>query len=255
MSATVQRIEESAWDGVRYSAFSRNVMSVLDRIEYRRCDRGEDLEAVYRLRYKSFKRHGLLLSEASDQKMVDALDEAPNCHKFGVFMNGDLVSTVRLHHLSRETAGSPAMTVFSDVLQPRLDRGETFIDPSRLSVDPDLVGLHRVLPHITLRLAFIANIHFGTTACIFMIREEHTAFYARNYHATPIGRPRPYPPFTMPIYLYETRYDLNMRRTIERFPFYYSTPVEQRMLFAAPKAGQPAPLTVLPTAKYLQHAA
>ena len=31
---------------------------------------------------------------------------------------------------------SPAMSVFADILRPRLARGETFIDPSRLAADP-----------------------------------------------------------------------------------------------------------------------
>lgn len=255
MSLSERRFARDDTGQGRVSTFSRNVLSVLEKIEYRRCDTGEDLEAIYRLRYKSFRKHGLLLSETLDQRMVDDLDSAPNCHKFGVFMDGELVSTIRLHHLTRETPFAPAMTVFGNVLQPRLDRGESFIDPSRLSIDPDLYGVHRVMPHITLRLAFIANIHFRTVACIFMIREEHTAFYARNFQATQVGHPRPYPPFTMPIYLYETRYDLNMQRTIDRFPFYYSTPMEQRMLFARPGPGELAPLTVLPTARYINKAA
>ena len=42
------------------SLFARNVLDVLERIEYRRCESGEDLEAVYRLRYKAFHTHGLL---------------------------------------------------------------------------------------------------------------------------------------------------------------------------------------------------
>ena len=42
------------------SRFARNVTAMLERTEYRRCDKGEDLEDVYRLRYKSyrFERHG-----------------------------------------------------------------------------------------------------------------------------------------------------------------------------------------------------
>ena len=39
------------------------------------------------------------------------------------------------------------------------------------------------------------------------------------------------------------------------FPFFKSTPVEQRMLFAKPAKGELAPLTILPTAKYFRDAA
>ena len=237
------------------SAFVRNVMALLDQIEYRRCESGEDLEEIYKLRYKSFRRHGLLLSESADQRMVDELDEAPNCYRFGVFLEGALVGTVRVHHMTEETPYAPIMTVFGDRLLPRLAAGETFIDPSRLAVDPDLPSSFRALPYITLRLAVIANAHFKTTSCVSMIREEHTAFYHRVFNSVQVGEPRTYPPFTMPIYFYESRCDLNLRPTIERFPFFDSTAFEQRMLFDRPKLGELAPLTILPTAKYLRNAA
>ena len=42
------------------SSFARNVMELLEKVEYRRCESGEDLEAVYRLRYEAFHAHGLL---------------------------------------------------------------------------------------------------------------------------------------------------------------------------------------------------
>jgi hypothetical protein len=230
-------------------------MGLLDEIEYRRCDSGEDLEAIYRLRYKSFRYHGLLLSESADERMVDDLDYAPNCYKYGVFMNNALVSTVRLHHLTKEMPYAPSMTVFGDVLRPRLERGETFIDPSRLSIDPELTKSSRVLPYITLRLAFVATIHFDTTGCISMIREEHAAFYNRSFDSRPVCEPRLYPPFTMPIFLFETRSDVSRQLSLDRFPFFGSTASERRMLFDQPRHGEPAPLTILPTAKYLQNAA
>ncbi|TIY07756.1 MAG: hypothetical protein E5V18_08880, partial [Mesorhizobium sp.] len=37
------------------SSFARNVSAMLERTEYRRCDKGEDLEDIYRLRYKSYR--------------------------------------------------------------------------------------------------------------------------------------------------------------------------------------------------------
>ncbi len=237
------------------SSFVRNVTELLDRVEYRRCESGEDLEDVYRLRYKSFRTHGLLLAEAPEHKMADALDEAPNCYRFGVYMDNALVSTVRVHHITKQTPFAPIMTVFGDLLRPRLERGESFIDPSRLAIDPDYTSIHRALPYVTLRLAVIANAYFDTTSCVSMIREEHTSFYRRVFGSEQVCEPRLYPPFTMPIYFYESRCDLNMRRTVERFSFFRSTLSEQRMLFGQPDHGGLAPLTILPTAKYMHHAA
>ncbi len=236
------------------SSFARNVMDLLERVEYRRCESGEDIEAVFRLRYNAFHAHGLL-DTIVEQKLVDRLDETANCYCFGVFMEDELVSTVRLHHLTRETPEAPIMTVFGDQLLSRLARGETFIDPSRLAVDPALSSTLRALPYVTLRLAVIANTFFDATSCISMIREEHTAFYHRIFGSIQVGAPRIYPPFTMPIYFYESNCALNMAPTLERFPFFRSTAMERRMLFAKTPKGELSPLTILPTAKYFSDAA
>lgn len=236
------------------SSFSRNVLSLLERVEYRRCESGEDLEAIYRLRYKAYRLHGFL-SESSDQMMSDALDDAPNCYRFGVFIDNELVCTVRIHHLTQAEPYGPVMTTFADVLGPRLARGESFINPTLLAAEPDFLPGYRALPYLTLRLALIASVHFDATSCVGVIREEHTAFYRRVFGAVQVGQPRPYPPFTVPVMLYDANCAINRERILHRFPFFKSTPMEQRMLFAKPAKGELAPLTILPTAKYYRDAA
>ena len=57
------------------------------------------------------------------------------------------------------------------------------------------------------------------------------------------------------VVLFRTNAYANEARYYERFPFFRSTPMERRMLFAPPAAGELAPLTVLPTAKYYREAA
>lgn len=236
------------------SAFDRNVSALLERVEYRRCDTGEDLEAIYALRYKAYRAHDLV-PEASEHLFYDKLDDAPNCYRFGVFLDGQLASTVRIHHLTRVNPFSPAMSVFDDVLRPRMLRGETFIDPSRLAADPDLGSTYRALPYVTLRLAIAALNFFDSTSCLFMIRDEHQAFYKRTFAATQVAAPRPYASVNVLGILYESKCDENMAKTIKRFPFFHSTPLEQRLLFAKPHVGELAPLTIHPTAKYYRDAA
>jgi hypothetical protein len=46
-----------------------------------------------------------------------------------------------------------------------------------------------------------------------------------------------------------------MEKIIQRFPFFITTGFDQRLLFQRPKRGETAPLTILPTAKYLLAAA
>jgi hypothetical protein len=236
------------------SAFTRNITALLERTEYRRCDAREDMEAVYRLRYKAYRTHGLV-SEKKDHMISDSHDEAPNCYQFGIFVDDNLVSTVRLHHLTWAEPYGPVMSVFGDILAPRMERGETFINPSQLTADPDWTSSIRALPYLTLRLAVIANSYFKSTNCVCMIREDHTAFYRRIFGSVQVGHPRPYPPFTVPVMLYDSDCSINLEKTVKRFPFFRSMPVEQRMLFAKPARGELAPLTILPSLKYVREAA
>lgn len=246
--------ERGAAQQAQQGAFGRSVQALLDKIEYRRCESGEDLEAIYRLRYKAYRAHGIV-GQLEAEAMFDDLDDTPNCHRFGVFIDDELASTVRLHHVTAEHPYSPAMTIFGDLLMPRLARGESFIDPSRLAADPELVRLYRPLPYLTLRLAVIASAYFNATSCLSMIRDEHAAFYQRIFGSVQVGAPRPYPSVTVMAILFESRCALNMQKTLERFPFFRSTPMEQRMLFAKAAPGDLAPLTVLPTARFFRDAA
>lgn len=236
------------------TSFARNVMTLLESVEYRRCESAEDLEAIYRLRYQAYRRHGFL-PETASRMMSDELDDTPNCYRFGVFIDNHLASTVRIHHITRAEPYGPIMSVFGDLLRARLMRGDSFVNPTLLAADPDMGSAQRAIPYLTLRLAVVANTYFNSTNCVCVIRQEHTAFYNRIFGAVQVGDPRPYPPFTVPVMLYDSDCSINMEPTLERFPFFRSTAFERRMLFAKAPAGELAPLTVMPTAKYFNAAA
>jgi N-acyl-L-homoserine lactone synthetase len=238
-----------ACQDAQVSSFTRMVLSVLEQVEYRLCESGEELEAIYRLRYESYLRVGMLKPNAA-QMVTDSFDELPNSYRFGVFFDGKLVSTIRLHAVDAVNPLSPSTEVFGDVLVPRIAAGETFVDPSRFAADPEWSSALRVLPYVTLRLAVVACEHFRPTYCLTAIKEEHTAFYRRIFRSVEAVPPRTYPGLTVPVYLYQSRCDENLEATKERFPFFRSTAFERRLLFQRPKHGEPAPLTVIPTAKY-----
>ena len=232
------------------SGFARNVSRLLETIEYRRCESGEDLEAIYQLRYKAYRLYGFV-PRLANRMVSDEVDDAVNCYRYGVFIDNRLVSTLRLHHITPQEPFGPVMTVFDDILGPRLDRGETFVNPSQFAADPEWTNVHRTLPYVTLRLAVMSNEYFKSTSCVCMIRDEHTAFYRRIFGSEQVGAARVYQPISVPLMLFDSDCATNLARTIDRFPFFKSTPLEQRMMFARPPRGELSPLTVLPTAKYL----
>jgi hypothetical protein len=224
-------------------------LNVLEKVEYRFCDSGEDLEAIYRLRYESYLNVGMVKPNAA-RMVTDSFDDLPNSYRFGVFYDGQLVSTLRLHHVSAVHPLSPSTEVFGDVLMPRIASGETFVDPSRFAADLEMSSSLKVLPYVTLRLAMVASRYFKPNACLTAIKEEHAAFYKRVFAAESVVEARTYPGLTVPVYLYQSRTPEAVDQAERRFPFFKSSAFERRLLFQRPKHGEPAPLTVLPTAKY-----
>ncbi|MFZ1772879.1 MAG: hypothetical protein WAT78_02850 [Rhizobiaceae bacterium] len=227
------------------SAFVRSVNELLKRTEYRRCENGEDEEAIYRLRYESY-RNSQLMPELDTRTLIDKHDNDPNCMKYAVYIDGNLVSTIRIHHLTRETPMSATFDLFEPELRSRLERGETFIDPSRLAADPAWTSIHRSIPYITLRIAVAATDWFDVTSCLSVVRDEHAAFYKRIFHSELAGDSRRPPGMMVNCSMFESRTDTNMQRTLERYPFFRSTAREQRMLFSRPLAGVAPAVTVLP---------
>nr|WP_260855520.1 hypothetical protein [Mesorhizobium amorphae] len=93
------------------ATLSEKVFELLNRSEYRRCDKGEDLEDIYRLRYKAF-RSSDMVSDNISHTISDELDEVPNVYRFGIYVEQRLVSTMRIHHVTLETPLSPSTKAF-----------------------------------------------------------------------------------------------------------------------------------------------
>ncbi|TPI20675.1 hypothetical protein FJW07_00540 [Mesorhizobium sp. B3-1-9] len=236
------------------SLLNRTMMQLLEHVEYRLITGGEDLEAIYRLRYQSYLKSGMCGPIASGM-FEDRWDNLPNSYRFGVYCYGELVSTLRFHYISSEQPYSPSVDAYPEVLLPRLARGETFIDGTRFATDPDAAPAPGVLPFLTLRIAMVASNYFGQDSVLTPVKVEHSHFYARFFNAVQKSEAKQFPGVLAPIALFEIPAGENMRRTLERFPFYNSTPMEQRLMFGNPAINRLTPLSILPTAKYYRAAA
>jgi len=106
------------------SVLNRTMMQLLEHVEYRLITGGEDLEAIYRLRYQSYLRSGMCGPIASGM-FEDRWDNLPNSYRFGVYCYGELVSTLRFHYISSEQPYSPSVDAYPDELLPRLARGDS----------------------------------------------------------------------------------------------------------------------------------
>jgi len=237
----------------RLRDFNESILRLLERVEYRLISGGEDLEDIYRLRYHSHLRAGMLTPNAT-QMLHDRWDDLPNSYRFGVYYDGELVSTVRLHHLCREHPYAPSLDTYPAALAHRIHR-ESFVDITRFAANTEKSPAPNALPFLTLRLAVVASCYFKQTAALVPVKLEHAAFYRRIFNVSQVGAPVIFPNLVVPIALFEAPAGENLIKTMIRFPFFCSTAVEQRLMFGRPSSIEAAPLTVLPTAKYVSEAA
>ncbi len=205
-------------------------MELLSRVEYRVARTEAEKEAIYRLRYRAYL-HESAIAPRSDQRLTDRFDDAPNSWIFGIFIDGSLVSSLRISVATPDITDTPAVETFPDLLKPELDLGRTIVDPNRFVADPAREVKFPALPYVTLRLAYVACTHFKADLGTATVRKEHQAFYRRVFLHKVLCEPRPYPTLTKPLSLMAVHYPSMRERVYARYPMFRSTPIERSQLF------------------------
>jgi len=152
---------------------------------------------------------------------------------------GELVSSIRLHVAHRKWNALPALDVFSDLLSPEIAAGRTIVDPTRFVIDRSASRRYPELCYVTTRLAVLAAEYFSTDLLLATVRAEHQAFYRRVFGHRLACEPRHYPLLSKPICLMALDYPLACERLLQRQPFFRSTGLERRTLFARAQAAVP----------------
>jgi hypothetical protein len=212
------------------SKFADRVLRLLERVEYRRAETQEEKAAIYRMRHDAYTRAGSV--EPRPARMFhDPYDETPNAWLIGLFIDGDLASSLRLHVSASMTAPLPALPAYPDILGPHLRAGRMIIDPSRFVGKLEYLQRYSELPYLTLRPTFLAEEFFGADYVTAACRVEHQAFFRRMFGAVSWASAREYPDFNKPMVFlgYECR---AQRESIHaRYPFYRSSDLERVRLF------------------------
>jgi hypothetical protein len=218
---------------------------LLDRVDCRPMETPEEKDSIYLMRYRAYLHGGMILPSES-LRISDGYDDAPNAWTFGIYVDGELCSSLRLHVLTSEWRMSFATELFGDVLHPRLDRGEVFIDPARFVADPEKAQRFPELPFLTLRLVVMACEYFNADTGLALVRADHQAFYRRVFRYKTIAEPRSLPNILkkLPLMATDSR---NLRGYVsDRFPIMRSTASERRMLFERRGGHVAVPTNVLP---------
>jgi hypothetical protein len=204
---------------------------LFDRVDYRLIETPEEKDLIYLMRYRAYL-HGGLISPSDTLRVTDRYDDSPNVWLFGIFVDGELCGSFRLHVLTSEWRDSYTTELFGDILHPRLDRGEVFIDPARFTADPENARRFPELPYLTVRLAYMACDYFNADTGLAMVRTDHQAFYRRVLLSETISEPRPFPGWdTKKVILMASDFPKVREKILARFPIMRSNAFERRMLF------------------------
>ena len=212
------------------SRFADRVMQLLERVEYRRADSPADKAAIYRLRHDAYMRAGTVEPRPSGL-FHDPLDESANVWIIGIYIDGDLASSIRLHVSASPSALLPAMGAFSDIVEPHLRAGRVIVDSTRHVTKTEYALGSPIMPYLTVRATALAQDFFDADYSVVACLVEHQAFFRRMFGCVPWSQPRKYPNFNRPMAF--LGYDCRERRaaTYARYPFSRSTENERTRLF------------------------
>ncbi len=209
---------------------STRVATLVARVEYRRADNAAEREACARLRYQAYLREGSIPANSAET-FIDPYDETDNAYLFGLYVDGELASSLRLHIASKAQPASPSLEVFPEYLRPELDAGKVLVDPTRFVANERLSRMHPGLPYATVRLCLLAGDHFGADQLLAAVKMEHRAFYQRAFNYRMVCAPRPYPHLAQPVCLMTLHFPSSAERLYQRYPFFRSDPAERQKLF------------------------
>jgi hypothetical protein len=218
--------------------------ALFDRVDYRPIETPDEKDQLYLMRYKAYRQGGLIPPSESE-RYSDRYDDARGALTFGVYVDGELCSSIRLHVLTSERRMSYTTELFGDILHPRLDKGEVFIDPARFVADPEKAQRFLELPYLTVRLVFLACEYFNADTGLALVRADHQAFYRRVFLNETIAEPRPFPNALAKVALMASDFRTVREQVMTRFPIMRSSAFERRMLFQRER--HPFPDTVTST--------
>jgi len=174
-------------------------IEALKRSRYKILTESQDLEKVYRLRYK-----GYLAEQAIDENerglMTDSYDDTENCVHVAVEMDGEIMAAMRLHVISETSPSSPSLETFPEILD-YLKPGETALDPTRFVINPAARKQRVPLHFLVMRIPFLATMAYNIDLALAAVRVEHTPFYRRYLGYDLAIGPRSYPWLTKPLQL------------------------------------------------------
>ena len=204
------------------TSFNHRVELLFPRIEFRRLVSSEDRLEAFRMRYQAYLREGAIVADPAE-RFTDPDDETDNSYLFGVYLDGRLASSIRVHVAVKPLDCMPSLRVFPDILGPALDAGKKIQDPTRFVLAEGVARTIPEIPLITLRTVWMLGEHFDVDMSLAAVRPEHRAFYMRTCGHKVLSDAREYPMLTKPIMCLSAEFQTMKEKNYERYPFLRST--------------------------------
>ena len=231
---------------------SDKLLTVMDRIEYRRIVSERDFEQIGILRRKAFNARELYI-EKFDDLVLEDLDYTEGSYVYGLYYDGQLVASMRLNLLTAGSVETAALKLCRSKLAPLLAQGMVFVDPSRFAIDAEASKALPALPLLTHRLSTIMTVYLKADYCLCVVKATHEAYYRRIFAATRLHGPfipEGMLPPTLLLGISRFNHDYITRRN----PLFHFTEDEARQLFGDP-GGAHVQRRVRPTAQEIVRAA
>ncbi len=160
------------------TGLARSVIDFLDHVSYKRMTSEADLDQIFKLRHDNYKAVGHF-DGTNDGRYSDELDYAPSVENIGIYVDGTLMGSVRLHVLNRELRKSCAMEIYDHVLNPKLDSGLVMIDTSRFCCDFSKGSRYNALPLAAIRVPGLLAVQKHAHYTLATVTAPHVPFYKR----------------------------------------------------------------------------
>lgn len=212
------------------SNFADRMQEMLSRIEYRVALTPESRDAIFRMRYDCYLREEAIDPNDTLQ-YTDSYDQAPNASLIGLFVDGVLSSSIRLHVATRECAIVPDKNAFPDLIEPMIEAGLKIIDVSRFVVGQEASKAHPGLAYLTVRAGWMGGEFHDVDRILTATRTEHNPFYRRVFSFEVKSEARDYATLKKPVCLLSLDWRAKRERVYRRYPFFMSTESERRGIF------------------------
>jgi len=210
--------------------FADHLVAVSRLVDCRLARTTKDRQAIFELRYQACLREGMISANPFG-KFFDRADLEENARLFGLYVDGKLASSLRIHVDSGQYPNCPSFEVFFDVLAPLLETGKIIVDTTRIAVSERLCRLHPGLAYLNLRPCLLVAEHFHADILLLTVRAEHQPFYRRAFNFQSLCEPRQAPNLIKPVSLMMLNLSHAEERLYQSYPFFRSTAFERKKLF------------------------